>query len=771
MRLVSGSVLQPGSRLSRIVGLCALAFVAIPAQGALALPVGMHYEMVSPVDPGGMEISTRAVAPDGSAVALYPIGGQGFGGTKSMSPYSNSFVSVRTPNGWVNHSLNPDAAQGLAFTGTLDFSTDIRSSLAESATYAQSQATQLQLNLMGVDGSVRPTFPVLTDLTGSEADAIDNNYIIVAYTGSSQDLSHSVIQTLTARRLLPTDSPVDAIAVGGASPTPAARIYEVVGVGTASATLRRVDVYDDDGTDMGPACAASSQRPSNLVSADGSKIFFEGRPDARTAMPGICTEAMSPRHVMARVDGERTVDVSAAECAGCPEPMFDATYISASLDGRRVVFMTRSRLVAGDGDSTNDLYLYDFAAAEGSRLTQISHGDASDATPGAGALVTDGIVVSDDGSRTYFVASDVLTTQPNSFGQTATPGANNVYVHDVTTSQTRFIATVTVLAGLTQGNVQQRADLSNAAGDYFVFNTATAVAPSDTDATQDVYRYSAATDTLIKVSPGNANSDAIVSGGGRQSTAARRAPQISAEGTQVVYWTEEALDADDDNAAGDVYLWNDGVTELVSDGHHPFGAEGVAFGVAAVGDQVFFATPARLATEDVDDVKSVYVARTGAGFPVPPDDRPHCEADECQGDAAPPVFGFTPTSSVFSGAGNLVGGRVAITGVRGLSKGALSALSARGSAVLRVRVNGAGRVSANGRAAIGGRVRGVLSGAKVAKRAGTVAVRLRLSAAGRSALRRGRALSVPVTIRMGDARPKVVTVRLRAKAGRKGGRS
>jgi hypothetical protein len=75
-------------------------------------------------------------------------------------------------------------------------------------------------------------------------------------------------------------------------------------------------------------------------------------------------------------------------------------------------------------------------------------------------------------------------------------------------------------------------------------------------------------------------------------------------------------------------------------------------GMAPSGADIFFTTADRLVPQDTDTQQDIYDARIGGGFPPPPVRTP-CQEEACQGpSAATPSFG-APSSTTFSGAGNL----------------------------------------------------------------------------------------------------------------------
>jgi hypothetical protein len=81
-------------------------------------------------------------------------------------------------------------------------------------------------------------------------------------------------------------------------------------------------------------------------------------------------------------------------------------------------------------------------------------------------------------------------------------------------------------------------------------------------------------------------------------------------------------------------------------------AESAFLDASESGDDVFFLSSSRLGPRDVDAARDVYDARVGGGEAEPP--RPvECSGDACQQPATPPVDA-TPGSLSFSGAGNVV---------------------------------------------------------------------------------------------------------------------
>ncbi len=127
-----------------------------------------------------------------------------------------------------------------------------------------------------------------------------------------------------------------------------------------------------------------------------------------------------------------------------------------SSDGSRVWFATTEPLVNADTDETNDLYMAKIENGQLSELVLASAGDPTVAhpIPGHGADVGEdgvqsnptptpnqGVVrVSPSGEQVAFESGNVLTEEENALHQTAVKGANNMYVYDVPTGETKFVA-------------------------------------------------------------------------------------------------------------------------------------------------------------------------------------------------------------------------------------------------------------------------------------------------------------------------------------------
>jgi hypothetical protein len=406
----------------------------------------------------------------------------------------------------------------------------------------------------------------------------------------------------------------------------------------------------------------------HAISENGQTVFF-------TAAP---TEPQIPT-LYARVDngqsGAHTVTVSAPE--GVTSEQKPAIFQGASADGSKVFFTTAQPLLTSDADGTNDLYEYDFQPGGNPQLVQISAGEANPEHPikGAGAKVLGVLRTSSDGSHVYFVAEGVLTSEPNANGEKAQLGKPNLYGYDTGTGQTKFVATLSASANLSEtdnrscptfgppcelwGGTTTRDHTNRSVqttpdGRYLVFSSFAHLAKDTNNGA--AYRYDFQTGELTWISHAtsglespNENQPSIIAPLNGNDAGAFVAVNdfgraLSENGEYVVFTTSERLQADAPEGATSVYLWHNGTVSRIAAGETP--------AMSSSGSDVFFVTKTRLVGQDSDSLSDVYDARVGGGFPAPPAE-PSCSPGACQGPPSElPSFGPS-TSSVLPAGGNL----------------------------------------------------------------------------------------------------------------------
>ncbi len=474
-----------------------------------------------------------------------------------------------------------------------------------------------------------------------------------------------------------------------ATRTEGGSIYEI-----SNSELHLVDVKDDGS--LVSTCGSNAVYRPNAYSSDGLKVFFRSKP-ACGAHERVYLRA-----------GGHTTEISASQCT-LPDPECgpegNALFVGATPSGSVAYLATAQRLTNDDTNEYQDLYSYDVASGKLTLLTPRSAG--STASPGEFAIQP-----SSDGSRVYLSVYGQLTDQGGPEG--------NLYLADG--QGLHFVAPLNGSQG-----VQASAD-----GRYALFATSAQLVPEDTDESADVYRYDAVTDSYAEASAG-------LDGTGNGPFAARlvggSTPDI---GQRVVFTTSEPLLPGDRNDKEDVYEWSaDGGLGLVSAGTPGFAGE--YLGGTADARTILFRTEATLLPRDRDGGElDIYAARVGGGFPEPAGPAGCRAGGACEA----PSPGTPHRTFPAAGAGGT------FIGIAPIDAAARRQLVAKGSTTLLLEVSAAGRLTAHGRARVGGHRETVATGAAVAKTAGSVRLRLRLTKFARQSLAHGRDLRVELMLRL-----------------------
>ncbi len=361
----------------------------------------------------------------------------------------------------------------------------------------------------------------------------------------------------------------------------------------------------------------------SATSPDGTRAYFE----TDEALVAADTDAFFD--VYERV-GSTTNLVSAGPAGGNGD--FDAFFRAVSDDGTRVFFETDESLVSGDTDASTDVY----------ERTDVTTTLASTGTPGNDPVPAYFAAISDDGTRVFFeteeslVAGDTDTTYDVyqraagattliSTGTSAGNGPKDAAYRGASANGTRVFfetdesfspsdadvsrdvyerfsgATSLVSAG-GSGPFAAGWEGSSSDGSRVFFETREPLAAGDTDSFVDVYERSGGTTELVSAgTPGNGAFDA-------------RFVESSALGTRVFFETQEQLGGGDADSAFDVYERSGGTTTLLSTG--PAGGNG-AFdaslgGASLDGARVLIETAEKLVASDTDSSTDVYERYAGA---------------------------------------------------------------------------------------------------------------------------------------------------------------
>jgi hypothetical protein len=154
-------------------------------------------------------------------------------------------------------------------------------------------------------------------------------------------------------------------------------------------------------------------------------------------------------------------------------------------------------------------------------------------------------------------------------------------------------------------------------GDYIFFDTTAALVPSDVD--------------------GEVGPEPITFGSAEWSEHPSDRYSVSSD---VYEWRREGLDG---------CAQAQGCLSLITSGRGGF--KNVLLGISPSGRDVFFATHEALVAQDDDLAGDIYDARIGGGYPPPPPRPVECEGDACESPVGAPID-QTPASLAFSGPGN-----------------------------------------------------------------------------------------------------------------------
>jgi hypothetical protein len=712
------------------------------------LPDSRAYEMVTPPHKNGALIGDVAfglgpdMAEDGSRLILSSV--QCFGDAQSCivnrAGVGVSFQFERTAAGWQSTSLAPSAQQ-FETSVTVMVAADTGGALLSSPTPPHGEDDIYLRTPQGKFVDVGPTSPPELGARGAKASQTADTK------ASTADFSHFVFGIQAQK---PPLWPFDKTNHGNDE-----TLYEYVDTGNEHPLLVGVtgprgsdDLVSTCGTDLGTGLAGVGN--AGNLSSDGRVVFFTATGSKQATIqagePVECfgsgaNEAapVDTNTLYARVGESETVRISghgapaqcAAECQGSPAG--DAEFQGASNDAQRAFFTSTQRLTdtatqdTNPADSAfsshcavttgvNGCNLYEnecvpaaHACGEASEhsLVAVSAGDSS-----GGPRVQGVAAVSADGSHVYFVAKGVLSPDPNTEGQTASAGADNLYVYERDSTHPaglmRFIATLLAAddnAG-TNRLWSDGPDVANVSPDgrSFVFpSRARLTAETGTAGVRQIFRYDASTGALVRVSHGEAGfndngnsptnslcealaaecpeSATIVRAGAFQSFGGpvRRDPTMSNDGEYVFFQSPVALTSKalsdvrvgtDEGGqpvyAQNIYEWHAGHVSLISDGRDSTVAPTEACGTGSAvcllgadgsGHNVFFTTTSQLSTQDTDTQVDFYDARicTTADPCVssPPAAQATCDGEECHGTPAATPLVPSAASATFNGAGNI----------------------------------------------------------------------------------------------------------------------
>jgi DNA-binding beta-propeller fold protein YncE len=671
----------------------------------LASATARAYELVSPADKGGINVSTTysQASSDGNGFAF--IGASAFAGSENptTAPLYPFYGALRTGTGWTSRALDPPQRQvGLRqrILGTLAVSSDGTKAVVISLSKLAPGAVQGDSNIY-LEDTATGAYTTMGTTPGTEFyhQAGGPQGLLNVYAGGTSDFSH-VLFNGEGFVFLP-----------GAPPT---ALYEFTNGQLRVASLQ------PDGSQF-PAGALPDQQgtvrdhDAHRISDDGSHVFFDG-----------------PGGLYLRLNGTHTELISVSQrSADPPGTTQGATFTGASSDGN-VVFFQSVDLTDDSAPGVATLYRYVLSS---NTLTMI--GDMEQAPYFLQA--------SADGAYAYFMTS----TDPG--GGASVPVYDFYVWHSGTL---RRLATLDSESFRTFNSYRASAN-----GRYLAFVTsATLTGAGDTStapaAHQQLYRYDAQADKLVCVScPADGSSptsDAAI--GSPVAEFSHHFPSSVLDDGRTFFDTADQLASEDTNSVRDVYASDGDQATLISAGTGT--ADSTFLDTGADGRDAFFITKDRLVAADTDSQADLYDAREGGGLSGDsPDPTPvGCVDEGCRATGGGPSSS-PPTASELTTASSHT--------PKAPAKAKVSVLSAsfRGTTLrLRLKASGPGRLRASGSK--------LVSVARGTVRAGTYTLEVTLTKKNRALRRAGHRVRAQIAVSFTPAFGSRVTTKLTRTAAR-----
>jgi hypothetical protein len=658
----------------------------------MSLPDGRSWEIVSPLEKNGGEINGIGgavpngglpeggivqAAANGSAVTYLSL--LAFPGTNGEEPLgaalASQYLSTRKLSQWstedittaMNSKTYPAAGYGAPYRA---FASDLSKGLmlrggerpVENPPLTK-DAPPRYMNYYLRDGQTGDFSPLLTSKLLTSIELLTNmpreepGEFRLELLGVTPDLNHSVFETRAAL------SP-------GATRQIEGNLYEWTEGRFVAINVPPEAINPGETAGAGAELGTGSNE-SHAISNDGSRVFW--------SQPG--TSSLFVR------DGVGTPQVTTIQVDQSQEGI-DAggggEFKTASADGSRAFFTDASRLTpdatAGHNAARQDLYMFDI---EHRQLTDLTV-DGND--PG-GAAVLGVLGASEDGSYLYFVAEGAIPGTGNGLSGTAAVARNdNLYVwHE---GSERFLFALDpsdsnngtnrepTVAHDWDKSASLRTARVTADGRLLFMSAARLTSYDNRDASnaevrdEEVYLYDDHTASLSCLSCNPSGARPAGPSGFPGGTPWRTVPELgtyqprvlSEDASRVFFDSRDALLPQDTNGTQDVYEWEQkgagtcqqagGCVQLLSGAASTSDSSFVD--ASTSGDDVFFITRAELVGQDTDQLRDLYDARVGGGFPPPVAPLPACEGESCLPPTSSASAPGSLSSATFSGAGNLV---------------------------------------------------------------------------------------------------------------------
>ncbi len=599
-------------------------------QNALYLPECRAYEMVSPLDKNGSDITGNGqvteAAGNGEAVAYGALAGFSETSGSGGFGYTQYVARREAAAGWHSRGITPRASlEAFQFV----YGAVVTTAFSRDLSAATIEGYQLEnvpgglpkaVNLYkehtaagGLETISEPSTPGPFGLLG----------IPGAQRGASADLN--VVTLETESNLVPE-------ATGFNN-----KLYV-----WSNGKLGLAGILPDGTVPSGGSEAPASQASfagtlldQGTVSTDGSRIAF-------------ASPAEGPSQLYLRRDQTSTAWVSQSEASSPIAEPHGVRFQAMTPDGHRVVFTSGDPLLDSDpGGEGVGLYIYTdgHSPATEPNLTFLARLNASSSQQ----LVS---AISDDAKRIYF-----YTEAGGQFAERGTYVWDEGAIHLVAATQQALASQ----SG--PGYAPQRIEASSDGGVFAFLSkerlTAEAKAATGSASQELMYVYDESTQALRCASCTGAGtpttSSAQIEPAATREPAAislpLRARFVSSDGGHVFFATADPLVAQDTNGLDDVYEYDpaSGSVSLLSSGTGGYGAWFAASDES--GDNVFILTRGQLVSGDTDSLVDLYDVRAGGGFVQSQPQIGGCVGDECQGTpSSAPTFN---TASGFAGLGNV----------------------------------------------------------------------------------------------------------------------
>jgi DNA-binding beta-propeller fold protein YncE len=637
---------------------------------AAALPDGRTYELVSPAIKNSGEVGVptssggsaeksvqpQQASPTGQRLAYTSF--TAFGQSPGSAPAASQYLSTLAPGAWSTLNINPRFEEGYTRDPFVGFSSDL--------SHAAAIVIEPPLTADATEGF--PNLYVRNNETGSlttittrshEPKVAPNVKYCLSYGGASADFGRVIFSATGA--LNQGDKVKEGFNLYEWSEAEGIQLVSRLPGSNAAAEPKFRTGFGPISNLTERFCEPKTKLLRHAISADGSRIFW--------TLEGTAEGAKEP--LFARIDGKETLRLDKPNVGVVPTTGGEGQYWDASADGGKVFFTDAQKLTTDATPAGRpDLYLYDFAAQERRRLTDLS------VDPGEAANVQGVVGASDDGLYVYFVARGVLAANHNSQDAAASPEANNLYAWHG--GETRFIATLGSDASDWGANPSTQSARVSPDGRHLAFISTAPITgydnlrakSSDESGCQlsklgldDLVGSSKCAEVFIYDFEGGELSCASCDPSNARPLGPSRVPTwstpyqqprfLSDDGSRLFFDTLDSLDPRDTNGKRDVYEFeragagscsadsstfvaaSGGCLFLISSGES--NDDSYFLDASANGEGSFFGTRQRLLFSDEDERFDIYDARVGGVLPPTP--KPPCEGQSCPngGSAAAPI--------------------------------------------------------------------------------------------------------------------------------------